>query len=116
MLGGVAFCVAFGDSVEWSLACPGSGMAESCWVLLMSDLAEDAVPTVSFAVPTCSTPSTFARGSLSAADPMGTLALGGAADLSVQAAETAASIVNVTATVRGLMFMVIYFQLSCGAC
>ncbi len=110
MLGGVAFCVAFGESVEWSLACPGSGMAESCWDLLTSDFAEDVVPTVSFAVPTCSTPSTLARGSSTGADPIGALALGGAADLSVQAAETIARIVNVAAVATRLMFMVICFQ------
>ena len=78
MLGGVAFCVAFGESVEWSLACPGSGMAVSCCALVMSDLAADVVLAVSFAVPTCSTPSTFARGSLRAALLAGAFAFGGA--------------------------------------
>ncbi len=85
-------------------------MAESCWALLTSDLAEDVVPTVSFAVPTCSTPSTLARGSFSAAEPIGALAFGGAADLSVQAAETAASIVNAATTATCLVFMLICFQ------
>lgn len=84
MLVFVVFCVAFGDRVEWSFAWPGSGIACSCWALVISDLAVEVVPGVSLAVPTCSTPSTFARGSFSAVVVTGAFAFDGAAAFSEQ--------------------------------
>ena len=68
LVGGVAFGDAFGESVEWSFACPGIGMAFADCALLMSDFAVDVVPGVSFATSALpATPITFARGSFSAA-------------------------------------------------
>ena len=42
----LAFCVALVDGVEWSLACPGMGMAFDCSVLLMSDGTSDVLAGV----------------------------------------------------------------------
>ena len=64
--GGVDFCVAFGDNVEWSLACPGNGMEFDCCALLISDLAVEVVAGASGVGPAGTTPTTFERESISA--------------------------------------------------
>lgn len=73
--GGVDFCVAFGDNVEWSLACPGNGMAFDCCALLRSDLAVEVVAGASGVGPAGTTPTTFERGSISADVAGGPLSL-----------------------------------------
>jgi len=93
--GGDGFCDAFGDSVEWSFACPGRGMAFACWDLLTSDLTTDAVLGVSLAGPPAGTSKTLARGSFTAAAPTGAFAFGADTTPSEQPADT--STANVAA-------------------
>ena len=104
-----AFCVAFGDRVEWSLAWPGIGIALDCWALLISDLLAGAVAAVSRVGPDGSTPITFDRGSISAAVVGTAVTLGVLKFLSLQPSiETAAtSATHHVAWRMGLMRIVI---------
>ena len=57
------FCDGLTSNTEWSLACPGIGMALDCWAALMSDLAGEAEGMESFVGPAGFTPSTVLLGS-----------------------------------------------------
>ena len=87
------FCEAFGESVEWSFAWPGIGMAVACCALLTSDFAVEVVCGVSLAGPPGATPSTSARGSAVVADPAAAAALGRAVVFSLQPLTMTASVI-----------------------
>ena len=71
--------------MEWSLACPGKGIALDCWALLIEDLTGEVVAGASCVGPADSTSITFERGSTSADVAGGDFAgVDGAVPLSVQ--------------------------------
>lgn len=62
-----------GSKTEWSLACPGNGIAVDCCSLLTSVLALDVVAAGSRVAPAGSTPNTVVLGVMAGAEVSGAL-------------------------------------------
>ncbi len=98
---------AAGSRTEWSLACPGSGIAVDCCSLLTSVLAFDVVAAVSRVGPAGSTPKTVVLGGAAGDEFKGISALMGGGVLSVQpklptATETARTVAKTLSKRAGL--------------
>ena len=91
------------DSVEWSFACPGSGIDLDSCAALTSDLAGEVVPGVSMAGGPASTPRTFARGSFCAAVAAGPVTFLAEGDFSEQPV-AAIDAISANAVVTRFMF------------